>query len=346
MKAARFYEVGKELLVEEIPTPRPGTGEVLVQVKACGVCGSDIHIAMEGVTPTAFQPITLGHEAAGIVSEIGPGVTDFHAGDRVCICPFLVCGRCINCRTGNPQICLERRCIGIQLDGGLAEYVLVPAANLVPLPPNVPFDQGAIITDAVATPFHALFATGRLRAGMTVAIFGCGGLGIHAVQLARLGGADKVIGVDVREVVLNKALEVGADAVINGARVDPVDAILAETGGLGVDLAVELVGLTSTIAQAVACLRVGGRAVVAGLGPEPIQTLPPVQFVRREAALLGSYGFTVNEIASLVSLVSSGRLDISGSVSLTLGLNQINEALERLHHKIGDPIRIVIRPDR
>jgi D-arabinose 1-dehydrogenase-like Zn-dependent alcohol dehydrogenase len=345
MRAARFYEVGKELPVEEIPTPRPGAGEVLVQVKACGVCGSDIHIAMEGVTPTGFQPITLGHEAAGIVSETGTGVTDFHAGDRVCICPFLVCGKCINCRTGNPQICLERRCIGIQLDGGLAEYVVVPAANLIPLPPNVPFDQGAIITDAVATPFHALFATGRLRAGMTVAIFGCGGLGIHAVQLARLGGADKVIGVDVRESVLNKALEVGADVAVNGARVEPVEAILAETGGLGVDLAVELVGLTSTIAQAVACLRIGGRAVVAGLGPDPIQTLPPVLFVRREAALLGSYGFTVNEIASLVSLVSSGRLDISGSVSLTLGLDQINEALERLHHKIGDPIRIVIRPD-
>lgn len=344
MRAARFHGVGHPLTLEEVPIPVPGPGEVLVRVRACGVCGSDIHIVFEGVTPTAYTPITLGHETAGEVAVCGPGVEEFKPGDRVVVCCFLVCGRCLNCLSGNQQVCLERRCLGIQAEGALAEYLVAPAANLVPLPERVPFAQGAIITDAVATPFHALMAVGGLRPGETVAVFGCGGLGIHGVQLARLGGAAKVIAVDVRPAVLQRALAVGADLAIDASRQEVVPAVLKATGGLGVDLAVELVGRRQTIAQAVECLRVGGRAAVAGLGPEPITTLPPTAFVRREAKLLGSYGFTVNEIATLVELVASGRLDLSGSISLTLPLALVNDALSILHEKQGDPVRILVEP--
>ncbi len=329
--------------LEDIATPTPGPGQVLIRVRACGICGSDIHIVYEGVTPTAFTPITLGHEPAGQVAEVGPGVDDFKPGDRVAVCPFIVCGGCRNCREGRPQICLQRKCIGIQIDGALAEYLLVPAANLVPLPPQVPFEQGAIITDAVATPWHALTATGRLKAGETVAVFGCGGLGIHGIKLARLAGAALVIAVDVRGPALERAQAAGADLVVNAAQEDTAQAIKKATGG-GVDLAVELVGLNASIAQAVECLRVGGRAVVAGLGPEPITVSPPIFFVRQEVALLGSYGFTVRETAELVGLVASGRLDIADSVSHTIPLDEVNQGLDRLHQKIGDPVRIVIMP--
>jgi D-arabinose 1-dehydrogenase-like Zn-dependent alcohol dehydrogenase len=344
MLAARFHQVGRPLVIEQIPTPEPGPGEVLVRVKACGICGSDIHIAFEGVTPTAYAPITLGHEPAGEVAACGPGVEGFQPGDRVVVCCFLVCGRCLNCLSGNQQVCLERRCIGIQAEGALAEYVVVPAANLTPLPEEVTFTLGAIITDAVATPFHALAAVGGLRPGETVAVFGCGGLGIHGVQLARLGGAAKVIAVDLRPTVLERARAVGADVGIDASRQEVVPAIREATGGLGVDLAVELVGRQQTIAQAVECLRVGGRAAVAGLGAEPITTMAPTAFVRREAKLLGSYGFTVSEIATLVDLTASGRLDLSGSVSLTLPLERVNEALDMLHQKQGEVVRIVVEP--
>lgn len=343
MKAARFHRVGSPLSLEEIAIPSPGPGQALVKVRACGICGSDIHILYEGVTPTAFTPITLGHEPAGQVAEVGPGVEDFQPGDRVAICPFITCGHCRNCREGRPQICLQRKCIGIQTDGALAEYVLVPKANLVPLPEQVPFEQGAIITDAVATPWHALTVTGRIKAGETVAVFGCGGLGIHGVKLARLAGAALVIAVDVRGPSLERAQAAGADLVINAAEEDAVQAIKKATSG-GVDLAIELVGLNVSIAQAVDVLRIGGRAVVAGLGAEPITVSPPLSFVRQEVALLGSYGFTVSETAELVGLVASGRLDIADSVSLTLPLDEVNQGLDRLHQKIGDPVRIVIMP--
>ncbi len=336
--------MGRDLAVEDVPTPKPGPGEVVVRIMACGVCGSDIHIALEGVTPTAFRPITLGHEPAGVVAEAGPGVAGFRPGDRVCVCPFLTCGQCLNCRLGQPQVCLERRCIGIQAEGALAEYVKVPAANLILLPDNVPFDQGAVITDAVATPFHALTAVGRLRAGETVAVFGCGGLGVHGVQLARLAGAALVIAVDVREAPLRRAREAGADVIVNAAADDPVAAVMDQTKGLGVDLAVELVGVNQSIAQAVECVRPGGRVAVAGLGPEPITVQPPIQFVRREVSLLGSYGFTVSETAALVGLAASVRLDLSRSVSLTLPLAEVNQALRRLEAKTDDPVRIVITP--
>lgn len=343
MKAARFYQAGTPLALEDIPRPDPGPGEVLVRVRACGICGSDIHIVYEGVTPTAFAPITLGHEPAGEVAELGPGVQGFALGNRVAVCPFIVCGKCRNCTDGRSQICLERKCIGIQAEGALAEYVVVPASNLVPLPDNVPFEQGAIITDAVATPFHALTVTGRLRAGETVAVFGCGGLGVHGVKLARLAGAALVIAVDVRGSALERAQAAGADLTLNAADVDVVEAIHQATGG-GVDLACELVGVNASISQAVDSVRIGGRAVVAGLGAEPITVSPPVKFVRQETALLGSYGFTVSETAELVGLVATGRLDIADSVSARFPLADINQALDSLHQKTNDPVRIVIEP--
>jgi D-arabinose 1-dehydrogenase-like Zn-dependent alcohol dehydrogenase len=346
MRAARFHGVGKPLAVEEIDRPRPGPGEALVEVKACGVCGSDLHIALEGITPVPYTPITLGHEPAGLVAELGTDTQGPAPGSPVAICPFIVCRRCLTCRQGDEQVCLHRRCIGIQAEGALAEFVKVPVENLVPLPPGMPLEQGAIITDAVATPFHALTATGRLAAGESVAVFGCGGLGVHAVQLARLAGAGRVAAVDVRPAPLERARALGADLVVNAAEADPVEAVREMTGGLGVDLAVELVGANASIAQAVEAVRTGGRAVVAGLGAEPITVQPPVQFVRREVSLLGSYAFTVGEIATLAGLAASGRLDLSASVSLTLPLEEVNQALERLHRKEGDPVRIVVRPDR
>jgi threonine dehydrogenase-like Zn-dependent dehydrogenase len=155
-----------------------------------------------------------------------------------------------------------------------------------------------------------------------------------------------VAAVDVRPAPLERARALGADLVVNAAEADPVEAVREMTGGLGVDLAVELVGANASIAQAVEAVRTGGRAVVAGLGAEPITVQPPVQFVRREVSLLGSYAFTVGEIATLAGLAASGRLDLSASVSLTLPLAEVNQALERLHRKEGDPVRIVVRPDR
>lgn len=342
MKAARFYGVGRPLVVEEVPPPRPGPGDVLLKVRACGLCGSDIHIVYEGVTPTAFQPIILGHEFSGEIAEAGERVAGWKAGDRVAASCMVACGRCPNCLAGKTQICVHRRVLGVHLDGGLAEYARVPAKNLVRLDDRVPFTEGAILTDAVATPYRALTRRGRLLPGETVVVIGCGGLGLHAVQLARILGAGRIIGVDLSRSALERARKAGADRVVQGGPEEALAAIKDATDGVGADLALECVGAPGTIGLAVACLRAGGRAVVVGLGAEKISLMPSTEFVRKEFELLGSYGFTVPEIEELVALMVAGKLDLSGSVSRTVALEDVNEGLDALYRKIDDPIRIVV----
>lgn len=342
MKAARFYGVGEPLRIDKIPVPKLGPEDVLVEMKACGVCGSDIHIVYEGVTPTAYAPITLGHEPSGVVFGIGSEVKDWKIGDRVTINPFLTCGKCVNCLSGNSQICLSRRVVGIHTEGGLAEFLKVPAKNLVSLPESIPFDQGGIIVDAVATPFHAITDRGGLKAGERVAIFGCGGLGIHGVQIVKICGASFVIGVDTIDLALERARKAGADEVIHPQKENTVEKIKELTGGMGVDLAVEFIGLKETIEQAVKSVRVGGRAVIVGLGPEEVRLPPPTQIVRSELSFLGSYGSTTFEIQKVVDLVASGKLDLLNSITERFPLEEVNQGLDHLHRKSGNPIRIVI----
>jgi len=342
MKAARFYEVRDPLKVEMIPVPKLEGNEVLVNVKACGICGSDIHIVYEGVTPTAYSPITLGHEPSGVIAALGPEVEGWKVGERVTINPFLTCGKCINCLSGNSQICLSRRVIGIHTEGGLAEFLKAPSENLVRLPEPIPFDQGGIAVDAVATPFHAITSRGGLKVGEKVAVFGCGGLGIHGVQIAKICGASLVIAVDTIDSALERAMKVGADKVINPKKEEPTRKIKEMTGGMGIDLAVEFIGLKETIGQAVRCVRMGGRTVVVGLGAEEISLPPPTMFVRTELSLLGSYGSTTLEIQNVIDLVASGKLNLSDSITERFPLEEVNKGLDHLHKKIGNPVRIVI----
>ncbi len=342
MTAARFREVNEPLQLEDIPVPGIREDEVLVQVKAVGLCGSDVHIVFEGVTPTPFTPITLGHEPSGVVAAMGARVEGWEEGDRVAVTPLLFCSSCRNCITGHTNVCLERRILGIQANGALAEYLAAPAKNLVRLPENVPFTVGAIITDAVATPFQALAERAALRAGETVAIFGAGGLGLHAVQISRLLGAQKIIVVDPREGQLERAAQMGADLTIDPQQTPPVEAIQEATGGLGVDVAAEFVGLQETIAQCVESVVMGGRVVVAGLGADPINIVPPTEFVRKGISFLGSYGFTKRNIEQLVQLAASKRLNLEESITHTFPLEEVNTALEYLHEKIENPIRIAV----
>lgn len=344
MRAARFTGVGEPLRVQDVPLPRPARGWVLVRVRATGLCGSDVHIAKDGITPTGFLPITLGHEPAGEVAEVGAGVAGWSPGDRVAVLPILTCGGCEHCATGRTQVCGYRRIAGIHFDGALAEYMVIPASALVALPPTVPFEVGGIIMDAVATPFHALRDRAQLRPGETVAVFGVGGLGLHAVELARFMGAGLVVAVDVRASQLRRAREFGADVVVDASTSDPVAAVLEATGGRGVDVAAEFIGLQHTIGQAVATLATLGRAVIVGIGVQPLAGPPPTTFVRNEASILGSYGSTRHTVELLISLAATGRLDLRRSVTHRFPLEQADEALRVLHTKDGDPLRVVVNP--
>ncbi len=347
MKAALFYEPNTPLRIEDVPAPDPAPGEALVKVKACGICASDLHIFAGEIRGFAMpKPLIPGHEASGVIVALGAGVRDWKVGDRVvATVPGKTCGECARCRKSDFENCLVPRIVGVDYHGAFAEYLAYPTHSLVRLPDAIPFEQGAILADAVGTPFHAVVVRGALRAGERVALFGVGGLGTHAVQIARLAGAGQLIAVDVLPGALARAKALGADHVIDARHEDPPERIRQLTGGEGVDLAIELVGRNVTIAQAVASLARGGRAVLVGVGAEPIQVLPSALFNVYGYAMLGSLGYRRDDVTRLVRLVSSGKLDLSRSISARLPLAQINEGVRQLADKTGDPVRIMVCPE-
>ena len=347
MKAALFYAPHEPLRIEDVPTPTPAPGEVLIKVKACGICASDLHI-FAGEIRGFDMPVPLipGHEAAGVVVGLGAGVADFREGDRVvATMPGKTCGTCRFCRQSDLEACLAPRIVGVDYHGGFAEYLTFPAHSLVRLPEEIPWEEGAILADAVGTPFHAVIVRGGLRAGERVAIFGVGGLGTHAVQIARLAGAGEIIAVDVLPAALERARALGADHLVDARTGDAVARIRALTGGEGVDLAIELVGRPATISASEACLARGGRAVLVGIGAEPITVLPTAIFSVFNHAVLGSLGYRREDVTRLVRLVAGGRLDLSGSISARLPLAEINEGVRRLEEKEGNPVRIMVCPE-
>jgi alcohol dehydrogenase, propanol-preferring len=344
MRAARLHrprsaEAHEDLRIDQVPMPVPGRGEVLVRIRACGVCASDLHV-VTGVTPHGPElPQILGHEPAGEVAALGDGVEDWLVGDRVAMLAARPCGRCGYCTAGRENLCTSVRVAGVDTHGAQAEYALADARYLVPIPADLPFEQAAIVTDAVATPYHAL-KRGGVGEGSTVAIFGLGGLGMHAVLLAKLAGAH-VIGVDVDEVNLQRALDWGADEVVDGADGRPARRIRELSEG-GVDRSFEFVGLGETLDQAVKSLRPGGRATIVGLGPAPIATVPIARFVAQETELVGAFGSTPQDLGELFDLVEEGRLDLGRSVTDVLGIDELPEALRRLETREGNPIRMVV----
>lgn len=343
MLAARMHQPGEPLRLDEVPVPSPGYGQVLVKVHACGVCGSDVHF-VAGHSPVARTPITLGHEPAGVVHQAGPGVENAAPGQRVAVRPGTRCGECEPCSLGRDNICERSQVLGMHVDGGLAEFVVVPAQDVVPIPEGVSFAQAAIASDAVATPYHALIERGQLRPGETVAVFGCGGLGIHAIRLARLAGAATVVAVDVQPGALERAQRAGADIVINAGEERPSRAIRKALGGA--DLAVECVGHPDSIGEAARSLKRGGRAVVVGMGDQPIALPPPNAFTWSENALIGSFGSSAGTLRRILAMAASGRLDLSQSVSAVLPLRDVNSALDMLRAPDREVVRVVIEPGR
>lgn len=342
MKACRLYEPKSPLRVEEIEVPEPGEEEVLIKVKSAGICGTDVHIAIEGTLQPAVSPITLGHEASGVVFKRGERVEEWKEGDRVLIYPHIPCGECFNCRNGNENLCYKAKIFGLHIDGAFAEFLRVHKKCLIPLPENISFEEGSIIPDAVSTPYHALAVRGELKRGHRVAIFGCGGLGINGIKIAKAMGASLIVAVDISEGALKNAEQAGADEIINSSEADPVKRVKEITKREGVDLSLEFVGHPQTVEQAVKCLRMGGRCVVVGISEKKIELIPIRIFVGCEFELLGSMGSTREDVKKVIELVSSGKLNLSSSITDRISLNEINKGLERLHKRIGNPVRIVV----
>ena len=342
MKAVRLVGPGQPLEMQEVPVPPVGAKDVLVRVKAAGICRSDMHYRA-GTSTVPDLPRTLGHEVAGVIEEVGPAVRNVKVGDRVCLHYLVSCGDCSYCAMGSEQFCTTGSMIGKYQDGGYAEYIVVPSRNAVPLPDEIPFEQGAIMMCSSATSFHALNKA-EVRPGESVAVFGVGGLGISAVQLARAFGALDVYAVDINADKLKLAEGYGAIAV-NASTTDPVAEISRLTGGQGVDVALELVGLRQTIEQAVHSLGVFGRAVLVGIAEQPFQLHSYHDIIPKEAQIIGCSDHLLSELFLLVEFARRGVLDLSSVITRTVPLDAeaINAALDDLE-TFGPDVRTVITP--
>jgi propanol-preferring alcohol dehydrogenase len=343
-RAARLYQPGSPLRVESVSVPVIQAHEVLVEVAACGLCGTDVHLAVAGDIPVARTPITLGHEAAGMVVAMGASVKDLQPAQRVALFPSAVCGECRFCRSGRESLCESAQVYGMSRDGALAQYIAAPWWCAVPIPEGISYEQACIITDGVATPFHALRSRGALKAGESVAVVGCGGLGTHAILLARMMGAGFIVAIDVDASARDRSVALGADLALNPREEKNIGKSIRQRIGRGVDLALECVGRAETVAAALQTLDTGGRAIIVGVGPEKPELPPLIRFVGREFSVLGSFGMDKRDIADLLRLVACGRLDLGASVTEVYPLQDVNTALDRLASGDSSAVRLVIAP--
>src|SRR6266480_2703069 len=251
MRAVRLTQVGKPLENADVPVPETGSSEVLIRVAAAGICHSDAHYRA-GISKIDRLPLTLGHEVAGRIEQVGSNMTRLAVGDRVCVHYLVHCGSCEFCLRGLEQFCRSGQMIGKHRDGGYAEFIKVPGANAFPLPDEIPFEAGAIMMCSSATALHALNKA-RLRAGESIAIFGFGGLGFSALQLARAFDCEQIYVVEINPAKLAWVEKRGAIA-IDANKGNPVDQITDARNGKGVDVSLELIGSAKTMRQAVQCL--------------------------------------------------------------------------------------------
>jgi len=356
MKAAVLYAPNQPLVIEDIEIDEPQANEVLIKTAATGVCHSDLHF-MEGKWMYPM-PVVLGHESAGVVEKVGPGVTNVKPGDRVVVAFVQSCGACDRCTTGRPNLCSNGQSLNrmgrIKLNGqpmvqfagmsAFAEWQLVSNKACVIVPDGVPMEVAALVGCSVMTGVGAVTNTVKLQVGETVAVVGCGGVGLNIIQGARLAGASRIIAVDLMESKLAAAKEFGATDVVDASSGDAVQQVMAMTGG-GVDYAFEAIGLMKTAQQCFEMAKRGGQAVVVGMLPLMEQLTIPnagMSFLGEKGIVGSYYGSTrqTYDMPWLMELYRQKRLKIDELISRRYELGQINEAYDAL--KGGEVNRSVI----
>lgn len=365
IRAAVLHEPGRPVTIEDVDLAPPNAGEVLVRVAAAGVCHSDVRLA-DGELGDGRWPLVLGHEGAGIVEAVGEGVTQVATGDRVAFCIVPSCRECEECRKGRLNLCIpagENGVQGMLMDGtsrlrlgdgtalqhGLmtacfADRAVVMAAGAIPLPSGLPLWQAALLGCGVVTAFGAVRNAGHVESGASVAVIGCGGVGLQVVSAARLAGAEPLIAVDRDPAKLELALERGATATVEAGSATTAARVLRLTNG-GVEHAFEVVGTPETMRLAWDVLRPGGTAVVVGLAPKGAEvTLPAIEFLS-DKGIRGSYygsGDPRTDLPQLADLALSGELDLAGVVTQVDSLDGVEAALERLRRGEGARTVLVI----
>ena len=346
MKAAVFYGPPgswpqKPLKIEDVPTPKIGPKDVLVKIAACGLCHTDLLYMKMGMRPPKEPPLILGHEPSGVIEEVGEAVTNLKKGQKVLVGYTIPCGECEVCRAGRENICISGDVIGATRDGAFAEYLAVPAKVVVPLPEGIPLQEAAVITDAVAAPYHAVVNVAQVKPGDTVAVFGAsGGLGLNVVQIAKAFGAN-VIGVARRKWKLEKAKEFGASEIISTLEVEKPEIEIRKMTNGGVDIAIDATGSPQAVEMACRSVRNGGKVVVVGYGIQNF-TVPFMRFLWYELKVMGSCRYKPSDLFRVVEMVRKGMIKIEGLVSHRFSLEEINKGYEMLDK--GEVLRAIAIP--
>ena len=366
MKAAVFHGPHRPLAIEEVPTPQPGAGEVLVRVAACGVCHTDLHYLDHGVKTFLPPPLILGHEASGVVAALGPGVKKPREGERVLLPAVVACGACESCRRGRENICDAMRMFGNSMPGAYAEYVVAPARDCVPLPDEIPLEDASIIADAISTPYHAVRNRGRVRPGDAVAVFGCGPVGLVAARSAFLLGATRVVAIDRVEARLRMAERwAGADTIDLRREKDPVTALKSWSGGRGPDVCIDAVGLEASgsalqtlvgrklklapgsavaLDWAIHAVRKGGTVSVVGVYGPPANLVPIGVAMNKGLTLRMAQANVKRYMPHLLEHVRAGRLDGRALITHRLPLERAAKAYELFDRKEDGCVKCVLLP--
>ena len=332
MRALVLEKFNGPFVPKEVPTPTIAPHEALVRVRNVGVCGTDVKIRADRMG-LGVIPLIMGHEIAGEVAEVGRDVRGVAPGDRVVVNFYLTCGRCQFCRGGRDTLCPEVRQHGFSIDGGFAEYVKTPGINLCKVPAHVPLEGACILGDAVATSYHAITKRAQVRPGTTLALIGVGGVGLHALQMAKLAGG-WVIAVDVSDARLDLARQLGADAVVDAKEGPFHEALRKLTDGQGVDVVLEFVGNAQTLPSSYQSVKRAGRLVFVGYSPGVPLPVMPHELVRGELEIVGSRANTKQELQETMDLVARGR--VKPIVDRVIPLDDIEQAFDALRE--GRPL--------
>ncbi len=331
MKAAFLYGL-RDIRVEEVSEPGLEDGEVLIEPRVVGICGSDMNMYRRG--PMTSHPLVIGHECCGHIVKIGKGVTDFEVGQKVVIQPNCGCGNCLLCRMGRDNQCPSRISLGVTVDGCFAEYVKAPARYVWPMADDISDEEGALV-EPLAVAVRAVRRMGN-PAGRRVMIFGAGPIGLLVVQLLKLNGATVFLA-DLIERNLLLGEQLGADEVINVSKYDPKEGAVSLTGGKGIDVVVETAGITKTFEQAIEIVNPGGRIILVGL-PRDVANIPPETIVRKEIEIFGSFIYFYEDFYRAMQIIK--KVEISPLISHRFPLEDIGQAFNILEK--GEGIKVVI----
>jgi len=338
VKAAVWYG-GKDIRIEDLPKPEIKDDEVLVKVRAVGICGSELH-AYEGISERRKPPLVMGHEFAGEVAEVGGNVEGFQKGDRIVIEPITRCGLCEQCLQGRGNICRNVKLLGLHVNGAFAEYVPVPARNCYKLSDNVSFEEASTI-EPLTVAVHAANRT-SIKLGDNVVVIGAGVIGLMVLQVIRLMGARKVFVTDIADYRLSFAKKLGADEVINSKVEDSLKKVRELTSMKEVDAVLEAVGIQSTVQQAISMVGKGGKITVIGM-LEKVMPVGMLDVVVKELDLKGSYGYVPDEFKVALGLINEGKVDVKSLITNVLSLTDIVQGFELLHKRVEGVVKVVIK---